>query len=369
MCVNSLEQLEQRFAQFDSMQKTEREAFEQDLVKAYPNESSLYRRAKILHMYGRCLYGGDMRKSSEVFRRSMATQLDILEHCKTLPESVTPISVSDDDLMQVAERVDLKSQHDEAFLLAKTLRWLGHSYQNIDAMAKKDNLQLFKRIYGLARSILENIPLKDANWEIGQLIYNTERFLHSLEYSEIDVRQFLKTLHIEMAPYLEKEGESLRGQVLRAQLHNISAVYLRDVQCADEQEEAQLLQQQYTEVVEARRIATGTPGFNPFLQILFLHNSANLALKCLDKKCPVQSLEEITASLNQMMHEMKEQQFDHCYYPGMCITAARAALKSQNHEEAKKILVLAERLCDSFKDSCQDDLIEIHQLQKDNAFC
>lgn len=325
-----------------------------DLDNLENSSTRLKQISRIYYLYGRRLYGGDMLKSSKMFEASlMAKALDIKAvDSFTLPK-ISSLEAFADELTKNQAQADLPTlisgiewegkmtQQSEAenFQMAEKLRWLGHSYQNISTFNKPENAKLFEKIYGAATSILEKINTKDADWEIGQIKYNTTRFVHLLN-NPGDALGSLQTLK-EIEKYLEKEGSTVRAQTLKAQILNIIAV--TSFKITKGQASSELLEEYYRGISKAVDIANSTQEFdNNFLKDMFSFNKASMAYDCHKAGKSVEDIEQIEKAFDDIYKGMEKEEFKHDYYPGYLKTMAQFKSDIGKPEESKMLLEKAE---------------------------
>jgi hypothetical protein len=347
---------------------------------AYKTLSNIKEVSTFFHMYGRCVYG-KMEESSRLFQFSLSVQMVALDlfASEMLPKMGGRFDRISDELetrsfemlYEMIERIPTKLQEkflgageQEAFLAAKNLRWLGHSLQNIDEYDDEKYLGQFKAIYGLAKNILEQLDGDEAKREKTDLFYNTVEFLHELEYPGDTLGAFAELEKIR--PLLEAEGSCLHARVKRAQLHNKEALKCRHLasQTDDKIEKIELLKKQYEEISQAVRIANETDGFDAFLQLLFTHNSAKIALQCAQIGDPVLENEEIREKLDIVIAVMAKNGYDHYYHVTFLTTAAQFEMFCGNKSKAEERVDLALSLCEKrFSESCKEEKAALDQLK------
>lgn len=156
----------------------------------------------ILSQFGRLCYEENFALSKEILLYSLGLQLShygILEkqmvdpkRFATLPDLKAQIaaqtahfSETENDLLSLDIPTCLhklkENQTEKDLILAFTLRWLGHSYQNIDGYKKAfpENDKRFEQIYYFCEAILlKNTFDKKACLELAELYYNSWPFLH-----------------------------------------------------------------------------------------------------------------------------------------------------------------------------------------------
>jgi hypothetical protein len=332
--------------------------------------------SRIFFLYGKSLYGGNMQDTRRMFELAFTAQLfslnafnkhvipNLTENLQDLPKQFPAdysssshmhdflMSTSDDNLVSIAQ----KEGKEHAFNIAATLRWAGATYQNIDSFCTKEHAPLFEKVYGVASKIWEDIALKgdeswkkDCHWEIVQIIYNTERFRHYLQNPN-DVKGALEKLQ-KIEPYLAAEGNTLRAQQLRAQIHNIKGIDISKLITTDPQEKLENLKSSYESTAKAEEIAASTPEFNPFIRIMFLSNKATRALTCLKEGSPVADINEIRGWFNQVLTAIEKEKYNHYYHAFFLINAAKCEIHDQAWEKAHEILNKAEEIANMYPDS------------------
>lgn len=358
--------------------------------------------ARLFYLYGRIVYGGDMEQSSQMFQLSLTLQLVKLnvlddkvlprltkcDRLALLPETLTnersAFKQLNDILTTTTEKeliTYMQNQGNEkAFITADTLRHLGYTWQNHDDYDKPENLELFKKIYGSAKQVFINIDTQDSHWEVAQIIYNTARYLILLK-DEKNIKGAMEALK-ELVPYLEKEGKSLRAQVLRAQIHNITMINYSKIIPQSKEEHLENLQTQYKEMLSAMEISENTPDFNAFLKTMFRNNRSRLGLELLEAGKPVETIEQIedwmvknTNEYKGVLKTIEEANYDHYYHCGYVCNAARIALhKSLTSstfeflDQAQIYLDLALKIANKYPNNNAEDLKKIKSLNERTSF-
>lgn len=395
-----LKEIENSFANFASADK---DALKKQLNKAYSllcssssekeglSEKLLYSASRIFHIFGRCLYGGDMSASRQMFQLSLGIQaialgafkseefLKLAIKGKNLEDLSKQLSETDklntvDKWLMEAKKKELlelgiNSSSDEKFSLATTLRWLGHSCQNIDKLKGKDNLDFFVTVYGTAKRLLGSLNTDRANWESAEIEYNTGRFIHYLGKPN-DILGAIKTLDkvsdaIEKTKKGEDKALALKATVLEAQVYNIKAIELSKIPKGTKQEEIMLLKAQYGAASKASKIADETKGFDPFLKTMFKHNKAAHALECLQLGEEVAKVDEIEGWVKEALTEAAETGHDHYYHATYYIGAARLALYKKDSDQAKKHLDTAEMINKKYPDNSAGFQAKVEALRKE----
>lgn len=392
--TESLGQAEAIFKRFDTASPSDKKLMSEQLSVAYrmlhltsKNHDKLSPKleqtaARICYLYGRSLYGGDMESSRQMFQLSLHIQMigsralnsptalfnsciNLEELPKRLAENPELFNPLDRYLMTAAVDIvvaDVSYKSRQPFSVAENLRWLGHTYQNITKYRTSEHTPRFEKIYNTAKAILVKINTKDSRWEIGQIIYNTARFIHLLKHPT-DVQGALATLKT-VLPFLEEEGESLRALKLRAQIHNITMIELGKITPKTPEEKAAILKQKYDEVTKAFDLLNGTG--DP-LVTMFMSNRARCALDCLQAGIKVPSIETITDWSSTVLGVIKEQGYDHYYHASYLITAARIAMHNGDKAAAEAHLDQAEVVNRKFPDSSKDYQDQVEALRKEIA--
>lgn len=326
----------ERFENLANLKEPEKNALKADIKLIYEKtleKGESKKAAELLYMYGRLIYGGDMEQSSNFTMAAIQAELT-----GTFPTKFADIQ--NHDFKEIDPLLE-KAKKSSSMNVAVYLRWYGHACQNIPNRIKKENADRFEAIYGTAIDILKKVNSKDSNWEIGQILYNTTRFLHSFKHPD-DVKGALATL-AQLVPYLDKEGKSLRAQQLRAQIANITAIETSRLK----PQTPELLKVQYDCYIRASEIAEETEGFDPFLKTLFLSNKARMALE-LHTSAPVATLDEMGNWVEKVVLYIKEQNYNHFYYATFLFNASLIEKARGNSAKQKELLRAAEKVCDKF---------------------
>lgn len=383
---NALAAAEVVFKNFDTASQEEKQKMQHHLGEAYKAFHNEYvkekgklslpleqQAARIFYLYGILLYGGDMVKAKKLFCLSLALQLghtlerarvrtfvpkphltpcNTLEGLLTLDLGIT-LSVShelltDSSNEELAKMVLTKNTiQQEAFVFAETMFWVGATYQNIDQY--KTILPLFEKYFGLPKLLFAKIDTPESRWKVADIIYNTGRHIHLLKHPG-DIQGALATLD-EVTPYLDAEGQSLRAQVKRAQIHNITAIEWSKKVPQSDTEKKQFLELQYRETLKALKIAESTPQFYSFLKIVFTNNAARIALNCLNAQISVTDIPQIDKWMAIVMKDMEKSNFDHYYHASFVLNAARIEIYKNNKQKAKDLLDHAEVIAKKYPES------------------
>lgn len=327
--------------------------------------------SKVLTYNAHRLYGGDMDLTRLFFLTSLSLQLKTdghdfwcaLDHVKAentlddLANRLNNYSLHFDNLQEALQRaqhfseavIQSSAAPQNKFDIAANLDWLGRCCQNLSLHNK--NQSLFKQLYGSARAIHQHIadtqpdPLrKDANWQIADNLYNTARFLHSLENPN-DLLGKLNTLNL-LKPYLEAEEGSLRAVVKAAQIENIMATELSNFLPLFPVDMQPTLQKQiYRHAFQALKIAQQKEheGFDPFLLSMFYNNVA-----CLGFDAGVLTNEEAAGFSEEAIDKATKQGLDHFYFASYFKVGAKIARALGNEDKALKYEDMADMINKKF---------------------
>ncbi len=327
----------ERFENLANLKESEKNVLKADIKLIYEKTLEIgdsKKAAELLYMYGRLVYGGDMGQSSNFTMAAIKAEIT-----GTFPAKLADIQYHDfkeiDSLLEQAKK-------SSSMNLAVYLRWYGHACQNTPDRIKNENADRFEAIYGTAIDILKRVNSKDSNWEIGQILYNTTRFLYSFKKPG-DVEGALGTLR-KLIPYLDNEGKSLRAQELRAQIENITAIETSRIK----PQTMELLKVQYACYTRAYEIASETAGFNPFLRNLFLNNKARIALELVLKNATVVNIMEIACWFDEVVRYVKEENYNHYYHATFLFNASLLEKVRRNSNKQKELLTAAIEVCDKF---------------------
>lgn len=228
-----------------------------------------------------------------------------------------------------------KIEDKECFQLAKTLRWLGHTYQNLDQFKKAtpENIQRFQFIYGVCEDILRDMNLnnsenQEVKRELAEFYYNQGRFSHLLVHPD-DKIGAMKTLDVAMQ---YNDEPSFNARCL-----NIQAAT-----CA-EQKDLEAARLKYDKAI---KVAEETEGFDPFLISMYHNNRACLLLKMepIDWK---QFDEDIQIAIDHA----KGCHFDHYYYSAYFVNQAKGHCLAGELGKARESLDMADVICAKFPES------------------
>lgn len=329
--------------------------------------------ARLFHLYGRCVYGGNMEASRQYFQMSLAIQLyaeDTLSRTHLFNELKEWDSLEElpkEQLLstQVAsvilegpasfESTDAKS----AFDIATNLKWLGFSYQNIDRFrhASETNIERINAIYDLAKAIFARIDTVDSRWEVGEIIYNTSPFLHNLRHPGDHVGA-AKTMEA-VTPYLDKEGNSLRAKSRQAQIYNIQTILASRVPLPENSKEKEewlkVLSAKATKAVE---YAATVEGFDPFLKHNFINVRISCALRCIKEGFPMTDESIIGEWIKTTLSYAQKEKYNHYYHSSYFETAVKFAIYQKKFDLAAQYLdtmeMINRKFPESSEDSCED---------------
>jgi hypothetical protein len=349
-----------------------------NLVKINSKSVDLNMLAPLFYMYGRTIYGADMEAARQIFQLALSFQLPSLK--QNMPfsnfeslESLTShlrahveiLDIIDSEFRNFTSEALLNDDNDKVYLLATTLRWLGHCYQNLDQFKgpTSENIARFHHIYGMSEALLSSRNLPEFNWELGQLYYNTGRFLHYLTHPD-DVEGAVKELQ-KVLPFLRME-KSKRARVLEAQIRNITMIEnSKIIDKIPEAKRKDFLQSNYKDVMIACQTSNQVEGFNPFLKTMFKQNSVNFALKCHQYHVNVATPEELEKKMAEVLEEIKATDYNHYYHSTYFITAAKLAFEiNKDKQKALEHLQKAEEIAKKYKDSSAEILETIEDLKR-----
>lgn len=387
-----LERAEKLFKDFNTATQADKQEITSHLSKAFEELQKICKTtggtipvpllntaARIFYIYGRCVYGGNMEASRQMFQLSLAIQLiglrvldpkslpslkdcgDLESFPKHLSETTKAFGKDFDEHLfaftspEFAQAV-AKGGKEHAFSIATALRWLGHSYQNLDEFKNVNEAIRFEKIYGHAIETLRGIHSHDANWEIVEILYNTTRFMLYLKDSE-NYEGALKKME-EILPYITEEGPTVRGEQLLAQTHNIATIDRGNIISAiekgervpkDPNEKIQLLEQQLKDISQAVRVAEANPGINPKLKDMFIKNRTAIQITCLQAGMILETpVDDIRSSIQDGLKKIYDEDFSHYYDAGDLIVAARFEFSQGNIPAALAYLAKADEINEKF---------------------
>lgn len=334
--------------------------------------------ANLFFLLGRLDYGSKMENARRYFQASVLLKLqtfglsetNVLETLFSVP---TPEALQNylaqqtkdfSALTDLPEKI-LSALHKENVLAVQdktklfefscALRWMGHACQNISDL--RSSYQRFECIYGLACICNQHVidfsdnyqTIKNALWEMAELFYNADRFLHDFEHPH-DARGKIALLD-NVKPYLEKEGNSLRAITKLAQIYNIQAIELVKIATTP----ADVLNC-YMLSSQALSIAEKTSGFDPFLLNMFRNNQIAFALKAQQMDIDVLS--------NQLEKVLEYSQLNpHFYNSIYYLGAARLLLIKGDKKGALNWLNKVDQIADSSPD--KEDILASSQKLRD----
>lgn len=331
----------------------------QELYQTYKTDKNFFEQPKNLEMvsqlfflFGRSEYGSNMEEARRYFQASLHitllahqltqnNELETLFRSESLKDNLSYTSCINDLPEKLlsdvkTDKVLNLANKNQLFELASLLRWLGHACQNINDL--NINEERFKKIYGLAKEANQTVIdkasdyelRKEANWEMAELLYNTERFMHHFS-KPTDVEGKLKLLD-NVKPYLNEEGNTARRQAKMAQILNIQAMGYSDLAVSDGEHD-----NCFKLSSEALKIAETTESFDPFLLNMFRNNHIAFALRA--KKTNFDEL-------NMQMKIVLEYAKDHPHYYNAIyfVGAARLQFVQGKITEALMLLDIAEKV-------------------------
>lgn len=384
----------------------------------------------LFYLYGRCCYGGDMvaskqplllalglmlKKPPQLIQDAAASILkEVLKTHPTLAEAASALGTSQAqdstiplNVSQMGEKLNQLDQSiligmvnamdkESAFEAALAFRWLGATWHNLEG-TNKDHSRL-KNVYAVAetvaRHLMEHSPREDLHdqWLVADIIYNTRRTLYAMQHPEDAFLGQLLSLE-ELQMFLNQYPNTPKKRELEAQTHNIKGVLLRDwneysTSATEAGRKNQLdaygktplecLHIRYKEVTQASGAANETPGFNPFLQIMFTNNKLSTALELkradatfvLDLDEAARWYQSVTNAVEGVDYLHADaatlQTKGHYYHAIFCLTAARFDLHRGRVTEAKQWLDLGLVICGKFPNSSEEIRQKVeHFIQHD----
>lgn len=242
--------------------KLEKEYKKQQLEKAYqlaldsisvcskttPDRMLALQLGDIIRQYGRMCYEENFSMCLVVLQAAVNLQLyaiGVLKNCidlkkfETLEEmkmqaAVNPelfsfmdsaiINLDKVDCLSHFQKNNFSSQFklEKMHVLASTLRWLGHCYQNIDSYkeATPGNTHRFEQIYYLSEFLLKECSetSEESKNELAELYYNSWPFLHLLNHPgdfEGASQQYEKVLDLNREPEMRARIANMRYILLK----------------------------------------------------------------------------------------------------------------------------------------------------------
>lgn len=217
--------------------------------------------------------------------------------------------------------------------IGRIYRKMGHCYQNMSSFCSKteENIKRFETVYGISREAINISHDPDANWEMVELVYNTDRFMKGLTTNHTSLQKVL-LMKEELRSLLAKEGKTDRALAKEAQVINIENMALADAQrvCTDPQAAKDIADVRWENQLFIYKIAQQLHNkMNCFLQYMHYHNTASVALS--EQRLP---LSEIRKILKQVEQYIVECNYEHTYFPIFLTTMGKLSLKEGNRAEA-----------------------------------
>lgn len=398
---------ETMYKEFGSISSSEKEGMHKSLCEAYklytelaalpeterlPNADNQL--ARLLFLEGRYLYGGPFLEASHLFnvalllqlqgegtntlltddfRKDLASAPDLETLIKTLAKRHESGTLPKLDVWLDRNTLKLTDKPELALQVGIGMRWLGHCYQNVKDTNQRtpQNIARFRCIYGDVHEILKPIaestgkPIhKEANWELAELHYNTDRFMHWMEHPE-DTKGAVKCLE-KVIPYLNIEGDTPRAHRLNAQIRNILAIEGAKERSEDPSKVEgylALTKTCFDNVSKACSLAE-KDGFDRFLKHMFLNNRAAFALDSLERGTQLAEMDAIAIWSKQAVDYARTENFNHVYHSTFLTCAARVAMQKNEFETAKRLLEEAVGVCTKFPNSSTDTLTKIEALKQ-----
>jgi len=326
--------------------------------------------ARLHFLSGRCQYARNYPVALRDFQISIYAQFQ-----KQFKEE-SPTSVE----VEIVEKTDafvkraLSLGSHTAFQVAQRVRWMGFCYQNMDSYntATEKNLRRLKCVYGAAMKILDGIETddkklaKNINWELCDIVYNTERKLlslaHKLKHGGGKQRELILSQIKAFAllqPYFSKEGETLRKTVREAQVHNMRAILYDDLAKHSPKEKDKYFDLMVKDFNQAIAIAEKTEGFDLFLKHMFYNNKVAFAMKG-----KVEDYHELQEYANKAIAYAKSDHNKHAYYILYYCNAGHLELKLGNKKQAEEHFKTAKAIFEKSKESQNDFKASLAKLEK-----
>lgn len=340
--------------------------------------------ARICYLYGWCLHQSNIDAACQLFKLSVAWQFAVLRILNSvpLPPFQTDLTlqllaqnlicqdaafsqlyelVFQTDIKGLAIRISLGGS-ERAYSIAVGLRWLGRTYLINEKFKSLEYLKLFEKIFNLARAVLMNIKTADSQWEIGQILYDSARFITPLMHPD-DINKTLENFKaIEF--YLQGEGKSVRAQILRTQIANLTMVALGKLKPLSSEEKTDCLRAQYEVTVRAVEIADSVEGFDLFLKILSYNNRARCALNCIKNGDPVAELKDIEGWMGEVLKFVEKIHGLHPLCPYFLLTAGFFALHQGNTADAMEHLKRSDLLAERYPESSKNAQVGAEELRR-----
>lgn len=252
------------------------------------------------------------------------------------------------------------SSNEQKFLMATTLRWLGHAYKNIDLYDdnKEKYGSLFFSVYGTSEQILKMIEGDDKKYyhELTELYYNTSYYLHLINNPD-DIKGACLNLEevLKRDNSLNRQAQVLNMQICLYPEHN---------------EETLKLSKSVLEVREKIMDQEKNPSFILlFLQANARCTFASIVVK-LDVKEEFEKAEFEIGQACQFATKESQKGNDHTYFGGYFVTFAKLKFAQGKTDDALKMIYKAIECYDKHPDSTSNQkkaaLLFKEQITKKN---
>ena len=340
--------------------------------KTSPDKMLAFRLGEIIKEYGRLCYEENFQTSLVVLQAALNFQLyaiGMLKHSidlrdfETLEELKMQASVRS-DLFQFMDNLILDCDHasclehmynkkysrqfihQKMYLMASTLRWMGHCCQNIDFYKKgtPQNDKRFEQIYYLSEALLLPCNDEESINERAELYYNAWQYLH--------LRKHPGDYDGAAATY-EKALELNRSPEMRARVANMRSIFMHSAQKYE-------LAKQYQK--EAMEIRTSLPENeqNGFLYANLRNNYASFLLNQPEpdyaeaEKYLMMALRYSTAS--------RDHQEDHHYFAFYDFNMARVKMASNEFDAAESFVQKAIETLKKHPECNEQDMKKANEL-------
>lgn len=219
--------------------------------------------------------------------------------------------------------------------VGRIYRKLGHCYQNMSSFNSKNegNIKRLETVYDISRKAITNSHDPDANWEMIELIYNTEPFMLGLT-TNLTLLQRILSMYDNLKPLFAEEGKTARALSKEAQVLNLENVALaEELERCNSPEAAKKIADARWENQQLIYKIAQEPDMNSFLKHMLYHVTASEALsEASPERRP--SLSEIRKMLEAVEQYIEECNYEHTYFPRYLETIGELCLKEGNRAKA-----------------------------------